>query len=98
MLSIGSAWPTITSDLRNANYVKIRHLGIIYIAIETSESTILKLNSNRNVGNKETQYNTNEQIVAGMSKLVASMASNITRPPGHGYLSEIRFWDQENMS
>ena len=29
MLSIGSAWPTISSNLRNANYVKIRHLGII---------------------------------------------------------------------
>ena len=29
MLSIGSALPTISSDLRNANYVKIRHLGII---------------------------------------------------------------------
>jgi len=28
MLSIGSAWPTISSDLRDANYVKIRHLGI----------------------------------------------------------------------
>ena len=26
MLSIGSAWPTISSDLQNANYVKIRHL------------------------------------------------------------------------
>ena len=22
---------------------------------------------------------------------------DITQPPGHGYLSEIRFWAQENM-
>ena len=37
-------------------------------------------------------------LEAGMSKLVAKTKMDITRPPGHGYLGEIRFRAQENMS